>query len=186
MFITGVLFAACAASPDPSGAAVGDVAVSTAEQELYDLLMQHRADHGLGPIPLSPSLTTVARTHVADLNDNRPEKGKCNMHSWSDKGKWTPCCYTDDHAQAACMWNKPSELTTYPGDGYEISHRHSAKATPGSAVKSWKSSPGHINVVLNKGIWDEPWHAIGIAVDGNYAVAWFGREPDPVLSHPAP
>ena len=182
IFCLAALLIACAAAPGWSGppAVPATADLSTSEQELYDLLMQHRADHGLAPIPLSPSLTKVARIHVADLNDNRPDKGKCNMHSWSSKGKWSPCCYTSDHAQAKCMWKKPSELTSYPGNGYEISHKHSARATPAGALASWKSSPGHDNVILGRGIWDEPWLAVGVAVHGNYAVAWFGREDDSV------
>ena len=62
------------------------------------------------------------RVHKALKVDNKPDAPpECNLHSWSDKGPWSACCYTPDHAQAQCMWDKPSELTNYPGNGYEIS-----------------------------------------------------------------
>ena len=82
--------------------------LSEQEQELYNLIMEYRAQKKLPPIPLSKSLTFVARTHAKDLGDNRPDIKKCNMHSWSKKGNWTSCCYTSDHKKAECMWNKPS------------------------------------------------------------------------------
>ncbi|MEA3497116.1 MAG: CAP domain-containing protein, partial [Bacteroidota bacterium] len=63
------------------------------ELKLYNLIIEYRQEKKLPPIPLSPSLTIVAQTHVKDLADNNPDKGRCNTHSWSDKGKWTSCCY---------------------------------------------------------------------------------------------
>jgi len=93
------------------------------EVKLYDKIMEYRKEKNLPTIPLSQSLTFVAKTHVKDLADHNPNHGnKCNMHSWSNKGDWTSDCYTSDHAQAKCMWDKPRELTTYQGNGYEISH----------------------------------------------------------------
>ena len=62
----------------------------------------------------------VAEAHVQDLSYNQPVGGQCNMHSWSDRGSWSGCCYTDDHAASQCMWDKPRELTRYPGNGFEI------------------------------------------------------------------
>jgi hypothetical protein len=94
--------------------------LSTEEKKLYDILMQYRKEKGLPAIPLSPSLTTVAQAHVKDLVNNKPDNENCNAHSWSAKGKWSPCCYTPNHAESKCMWSKPKELTTYTGNGYEI------------------------------------------------------------------
>jgi hypothetical protein len=148
------------------------------EQKLYDLIMAYRKQKGLPVIPLSKSLTTVAQIHVKDLTDNRPVYGNCNLHSWSSKGKWTPCCYTRDHAQASCMWSKPRELTKYRGNGYEISFMDTGGATPIGALDSWQYSPGHNAVIINEGSWNEKWNAIGVGINGNYAVVWFGREPD--------
>jgi uncharacterized protein YkwD len=152
--------------------------LTNAEKELYNLVMQYRSEKGLPAIPISRSLTFVAQTHVKDLTNNQPVQGNCNLHSWSSNGNWTACCYTPDHAEAECMWSKPSELTAYQGNGYEISYYSSGMVTPLGALNGWKSSPGHNAVMINSGIWDSEWNAIGIGIYGNYAVIWFGNELD--------
>ncbi|MCB0478728.1 MAG: hypothetical protein KDC84_11215 [Crocinitomicaceae bacterium] len=150
-----------------------------AEKKLYDLIMTYRKEKGLPEIPLSKSLTIVAQTHVKDLHENQPVKGNCNLHSWSDKGEWSSCCYTSDHAKAECMWNKPKELTSYEGRGYEISHgTYGGEATPEGALNGWKRSTPHNNVIINKGIWDDEWKAIGVGMYKGFAVVWFGKETD--------
>jgi len=145
------------------------------EKELYNLIMEYRKSKNLSSIPLSSSLTVVAQTHCKDLVDNRPDQGKCNAHSWSNKGKWTPCCYTSDHAQASCMWNKPKELTSYKYAGYEISCVGSNLLSPLKALETWQGSKGHNDVILNKGAWDSAWKAIGIGMYKGYATVWFGH-----------
>ena len=151
------------------------------EQELYDLINAYRVDNGLPEIPLSYSLTVVARAHVQDLIDHGSEiliPGQCNLHSWSDYGPWTGCCYDPDHSQAACMWNKPSELTNYTGHGFEISV--SGAWSPQSAMSAWQGSAGHNAVILNQGqSWSTPWLAMGVGIDGGYSHVWFGRVTDP-------
>lgn len=157
-----------------------DIRPTAEELKLYDLIMRYRSGRGLISIPLSPSLSHVAQVHARDLTDNMPAKGNCNMHSWSDRGAWTACCYTSDHRQASCMWNKPRELTSYPGNGYEISHgAWGAAVSAETALRGWKSSPGHNAVIINEGMWSRSWKAIGIGIYGNYAVVWFGHEDDP-------
>jgi len=152
---------------------------STGEQRLYRLLMDYRNSKGLPAIPLSPNLSFVAKTHVRDLQAH-PPAGKCNFHSWSDDGLWTPCCYTDDHARARCMWDKPRELTKYPGNGYEISSWSSGQNTPEAAFTGWKGSPLHNAVIVNSGAWARiKWKAVGVGIYGSYAVVWFGEEADP-------
>ena len=154
--------------------------LSNQEQELYNLIMEYRAQKKLPPIPLSKSLTFVAQTHAKDLGDNRPDVKKCNMHSWSKKGNWTSCCYTSDHKKAECMWNKPSELTSYKGAGFEISFGNFMESTtPIEALNGWKSSSGHNSVIINKGGWKNfEWKAIGIGIYKGYALIWFGAEED--------
>ncbi len=157
-------------------------ALTDSERELYELINAYRVENGLPEVPLSYSLTMVARAHVDDLNDHSSEiviPGECNLHSWSDHGPWTGCCYDPDHTQAACMWNKPSELTNYNGEGFEISYWTSGSAFPEAALNSWRGSPGHNAVILNEGTWSVPWLAMGVGIDGNYAHVWFGRFPDP-------
>lgn len=154
--------------------------LSSEEKKLYELLMEYRKEKGLPNINLSKSLTFVAQTHVKDLQTNRLFNSTCNMHSWSNNGTWTPCCYTDDNAKASCMWDKPRELTSYQGNGYEISYGlYGASVTANDAFEGWKKSSGHNSVVTNQGIWsDTNWKAIGIGISKGYAVVWFGNEYD--------
>lgn len=152
--------------------------LSEEEIKLYELVMEYRAKNGLPSIPLSVSLTKVAKAHVEDLQVNKPVTSKCNLHSWSDKGPWMACCYTNDHANANCMWSKPRELTSYKGNGYEISFWTSGSATATQALNGWKTSSGHNSVIINAGIWNKKWNAIGVGLSENYAVVWFGHELD--------
>lgn len=163
--------------PDAGGPPTGCSAVGL---ELIRLVNEYRADNGLPAIAASPSLCVVSSTHTRDLADNSPHTapGGCNMHSWSDRGSWSPCCYTPDHAAASCMWDKPRELTVYPGNGYENAYRGSSD--PAAALAGWMGSSGHNDVILNRGIWaSQPWRALGADVHDGFAVLWFGREVDP-------
>ena len=155
------------------------VCINSKEKELLKLINEYRKSKKLPPIKLSPELTRVAKIHVHDLITNNPCKGKCNMHSWSDKGNWKPCCYTDDHKNADKMWSKPSELTSYKSNGYEIAYQSSDGAVPSEALLAWKKSQGHNMVIIEKGAFNKmKWKAIGIAVEGNYALVWFGTLSD--------
>lgn len=169
---------------DPStgdGDGDGDTGCTAEGAEIVALVNAYRQDNGLPAIPLSPSLCTVGQLHVEDLAINAPhQQASCNLHSWSDQGDWSPCCYTSDHAQAECMWAKPGELTVYTGNGYENAYGGGGVATPSGAVDGWKSSPGHNDVMLNQGIWTGyPWGAVGAGLYQGYAVLWFGVEADP-------
>lgn len=88
-----------------------DICLSAEEMKLYNLIMEYRKSKGLKPIPLSSKLTQVAQVHARDLaaNYNFDQANTCNPHSWSDQGSWTSCCYTNDHKQAKCMWDKPRQ-----------------------------------------------------------------------------
>lgn len=157
-----------------------EICLKPEEAKLYELLMKYRKQKNLPTIPLSYSLTKVAKMHTYDLYTNNPETAKCNMHSWSKMGSWTACCYTSNHAQAECMWNKPRELTEYKGDGFEIAARLVGSATAEQAMEGWKKSTGHNQVMINAGTWKRlEWNAVGIGITGKYAVIWFGSETDP-------
>jgi hypothetical protein len=145
--------------------------------ELAKLINDYRASIELPRVAISPALSKVARIHVRDLNDNKPVSDKCNMHSWSAQGKWTSCCYDKSRAAARCMWVKPKEIAGYAGHGYEIAANASGIA-PAQALSQWQNSPGHHEVMINKGIWTKPWRALGVAIEGDYAVAWFGEQAD--------
>lgn len=159
-----------------------DIQLSDDESALYDALMQARANEGLARIPLSASLTLVAQVHADDADAN-PDlfTGACNLHSWNTSSDWSGCCYTGDHAQAQCMWDKPHEISSFPGAGYEIAYR--GHGTPDQMVDAWLDSEGHRNVLLNLKDWARPFESIGVGIsesrDGNrFAFVWFAREPD--------
>jgi uncharacterized protein YkwD len=162
-----------------------NIKLTEQEKELAIQLNNYRKSLGLDAVPVSISLTYVAQSHAMDLMENYTINEQCNQHSWSEHGRWTPCCYTADHAQAACMWNKPRELTGYPGNGFEIAFYTSRKYNSVSeqaadALFNWKDSPAHNSVICNRNIWSKMnWKAMGIGVCGQYTVAWFGVETDP-------
>jgi len=161
-----------------------EICLTPDEVVLYRLINEYRAQKRLPEIALSASLCYVARTHAKDQTDYHKHGSRCNLHSWSDHGEWSSCCYTPDHKKAKCMWDKPGELTNYPGDGYEISFYTTYRYTTPEAfakdiLDGWKKSPGHNEVIVNKGIWkDVDWQAIGIGIYGEYANVWFGKEVD--------
>ena len=148
------------------------------EQKLYEIIMDYRKKKKLKPIPYSVKLTQVAQAHVRDLVDNYDfsSKNLCNPHSWSNTGEWMPCCYTNDHKEAACMWGKPREIAGYEGNGYEIAYYSSNGSSASAALAGWKKSKGHNPLLINTGIWRTvQWEAIGIGVYKEYAVVWFGK-----------
>lgn len=168
-----------------------EACVSDEEYRLYRLINEYRKQKKLPGIPLSESLCTVAAAHAWDLQENHPDTDECNMHSWSDAGPWSDCCYTEDHEQADCVWSKPSEITDYEGYGYEIAYYSSIGDDPlsdmaGSALEAWKDSPGHRHMIINSYGWRRmKWQAIGVAIYENYAVVWFGEKEDPEGIAPA-
>lgn len=81
------------------------------------------------------------------------------------------------------MWNKPRELTNYPGVAYEIAYWTDEpldpKAFAAKALQQWKESPGHNSVIINSLEWRNlDWKAMGIGYYKGYMVVWFGADPD--------
>ena len=158
--------------------------VSEKEAKLYYIINAYRESKGLQKLSFSKSLTIVARTHVSDSNTYTPEKQRDsrgmqgNLHSWSNHGSWTPVVYTSGHEYAANMWSKPRELTSYTGNGYEISSWNSGNITPEDALDLWKNSSGHNAVMTTQGNWSDL-KTMGVAIDGKYAHVWFGSAADP-------
>ena len=151
------------------------------EKKLYTLIMEYRESKGLDLIPLSGKLTRVAQVHARDLAENYTfdEHASCNPHSWSTNGKWTACCYTNDHKQARCMWDKPKEITGYGSAGFEIAYYSSTGANAQEGIDGWKVSPGHNPLLINSGTWSKvKWKAIGIGIYKEYGVVWFGELAD--------
>jgi len=158
-------------NPEPE-----EVCLSQEEKKLYDLIMDYRKSKKLKAIPYSAKLSRVAQTHVRDLMDNYDyeNRGECNPHSWSDKGNWSACCYTPDHAKASCMWDKPKEISGYAGNGFEIAYYSSGGANAAEGLDGWKKSPGHNPLLINLGTWKNlEWKGIGIGIYGQYGVVWF-------------
>ena len=158
--------------------------VSEKEAKLYYIINAYRESKGLQKLSFSKSLTIVARTHVSDSNTYTPENQRDsrgmqgNLHSWSNHGSWTPVVYTSDHEYAANMWSKPRELTSYTGNGYEISSWYGSNITPEDALDLWKNSSGHNAVMTTQGNWSDL-KTMGVAIDGKYAHVWFGSVADP-------
>lgn len=169
--------------------------LSPKEAELVKRINEYRETNGLPPITISKSLTKVARFHAIDLHENKPAEGQdsrgenCSLHSWSDRGFWTPVCYTSDHLYAERMWDKPREITNYAytGDGYENAYWTSEnEVTVTRVLDGWKRSPTHNALILETGIWQRSnWLAFGIGIYKNVAVIWFGNMTDPVGSQAA-
>ena len=174
IFITGI-----AVSGISSDDTKINICANSDELELYNLINEYRQLNGLERIPLSASLTKVAQAHVKDLFENYQLNDDCNPHSWSDEGDWEGCCYSNDHKNPECMWNKPKEMTNYQGDGFEIVYFHSKAVAPDAALLSWKKSKGHNPVIINKNQWSKvSWEAMGVGIYKNYAAVWFGMMPD--------
>jgi uncharacterized protein YkwD len=160
---------------------VPEVCLSPEEQKLYDLIMAYRKSKGLEIIPLSAKLSQVAQVHARDLSENYvfDTENACNPHSWSSKGAWTSCCYTSDHKQAKCMWNKPREIAGYEGNGFEIAYYSSLGANAQEGIDGWKVSPGHNPLLINLDGWSKvTWKAIGIGIYKEYGLVWFGEVTD--------
>mmetsp|Transcript_11588 Transcript_11588/g.13221 ORF Transcript_11588/g.13221 Transcript_11588/m.13221 type:complete len:367 (-) Transcript_11588:164-1264(-) len=157
---------------------------------LYDLMMQYRNSLGKPTVPISSGLTRVAEVHCEDLYASHyPMSGRnttpegCNTHSWYNPPNGaTPCCYTADHNQAKCMWDKPKQLSSYQGNGYEIAHGPLPSANAAIWLEDWKRSKGHNDVIVENPPFQSPFHAVGVACcgtpDRQFAVTWFGTEYD--------
>ena len=131
-------------------------------------------------------------TCMQDLEHHSPDgsgEDRCGMHSWSDEGPWSDCCFPDTrfHNYASedekrCSWDKPRELTGYPGNGYEntlFDAQADNDATPQSALLQWIDSKEHRELMMNEdNWWDNTFKAVGAGFYGKYAVMWLGEEPD--------
>ncbi len=149
------------------------------ESKLYGLINEYRKAMNLPEIPLSKSLCYVAKTHIHDLIQNKPDTSTCNSHSWSNKGIWSSCCFQKEKYDKLCMQSKPKQITNYPGSAYEIIYWESEEATPDNAFNQWREISASQSLIINNKEWEEfKWNAIGIGISGGYAAIWFGEELD--------
>jgi len=154
--------------------------ISEAESKIYRMINEYRRQYDLPPIPLSRSLCYVANTHVKDLFFHNPDIEPCNFHSWSDRGPWKPFCYPGDEDKKNSVWDKPKELSGYPGKGFEIVYWENDAVMIDSVIAFWRSFDYFNGFLMNTGKWEgKQWNAIGIGICQNYAAAWFGEVADP-------
>lgn len=161
--------------------------------DLYAAINAYRTGLGLTALPLSPQLTAVAQAHVQDLiansaTDPNYTGAGCIPHGWSSQGAWTGGCYrTEDPDTFSIMWNKPQEISNYPGSGFEILFgTNGMTATATAALQAWQADPPHNDVIVNQGIWQShPWQAVGVWVQDGWASVWFGEVADPNATQPA-
>lgn len=154
--------------------------ISQEELKLYNLVNELRNINNLPQIPISNSLCRVAKMHIDDLIQNKPDTSTCSFHSWSNKGNWQDCCFTKESKDKLCMQNKPGELTGYSGKGYEVVYWESREASAQKAIDQWKETCAATSIILHTKEWQSfNWKALGVGVDGGFAVIWLGEESDP-------
>jgi hypothetical protein len=157
-----------------------DFCVSQQEYALYRKINDHRASTGLQVIPISRSLSYVAKMHVMDLHENRPDTSYCNLNSWSDKGTWTPCCHSKYTPVPECILNKPTELTSYPGQGHELCYFDSHIIHIDTVFNFWMKVEQAKDILTNNRKWSlYLWQSMGVGIYKHYACVWFGQEKDP-------
>ena len=157
----------------------GDFCLTKDEYKLYNLINAYRKQFKQPEIPLSTSLSFIAKIHVRDLCEHRPDTSYCNMNSWSDKGPWTSCCHSKFSQNPGCILNKPRELTTYKGEGHELSYWDSQAANPDTVFSFWLSIEDARNIILNQNKWNtKGWQALGVGIYNGYASVWVGETLD--------
>ena len=164
--------------------------LSDKEAQLAHLINVYRWAHGLPYLPVTNSLTKVARAHIQDLDAYHPEyHGECDWHSWSSHGDWTEvCCNYSDETYLQTN-SKPREIAeSYNSNGYEIAFKkQGSDATPEDAF-DYFTNFGSIHgpeldekdLILERNRWSNyNWKSMGVGIDGKSAVAWFGEIEDP-------
>jgi hypothetical protein len=155
-----------------------EVCITGFEEQLYALIDTYRSENEAHTIALSKKLTFVAKLHARDLYHNRIDKDSCSMQSWSDKGFWNACCFSErDNSKQACMWDKPKEITGYTGKAYEVIYNGGSE--PKRIMELWKGSSFYSDILKNSGRYaDKDWAAVGIGQYKNITVVWFGEVED--------
>ncbi|AFM05178.1 cell division protein [Bernardetia litoralis DSM 6794] len=155
-----------------------DVCMNGFEQQLYALIDTYRSESEAHTIQVSKKLTFVAKLHARDLYHNRIDKDSCSMQSWSDKGFWSACCFSErDNSKQSCMWDKPKEITGYAGKAYEVIYNGGSE--PKRIMELWKGSSFYSDILKNSGRYaDKDWAAVGIGQYKNVTVVWFGEVED--------
>jgi hypothetical protein len=173
----------CIVAQNPSQEKAGvpeDYCLNDEELQLFNLLNDLRKSRGLPALQLSKSLSYTAYQHVRDLYINRPDTSGCNMHSWSDKGNWTPVCFPREQGKKKNVCDKPKELTMYPGQAHEILYWVNGTALPEEIFDQWRNTNQSSSLILNTGKWLKTnWKNMGISIYKGYSSMWLGEAIDP-------
>lgn len=157
-----------------------NVCIDEESLTLFNLVNEYRKVLQLPSLSLSAGLTAVAQAHIRDLQLHRPDTGICNEHSWSGKGSWTPCCYDHRKPDRDCMMEKPFEISSYPGKGYELIYMENSDVVASTVFEYWRTLPPAKAFLTNMKEWEKfKWKAAGVAVSGGLAVIWLGEADDP-------
>jgi hypothetical protein len=149
------------------------------EMKLSDAINAFRAKHELGELQLSPSLSFVAKTHLNDIRLYSKDEHGCNMNSWSDKGKWIPCCFNEKQKNLDLMTSKPSEIIGFRGKGYEIVIASKKGASTKDLVALWLNTKSTQDFIMNKGLWsNRNWQCMGVSIYNGFASIWASEMPD--------
>lgn len=155
------------------------VEYSAEEMKVFKNINSFRTKNHLEALVLSDKLSEVASAHITDLTDNYRSETGCSLHSWSDRGNWTPCCNTKNIDGINCMKIKPNEIANYDGLGFELIYWDEKEADGKDAVELWTESQASKEMILCNGKWNSfNWKMMGVAVRGNYAIIWFGDKLD--------
>ena len=141
--------------------------------ELEALINAERNRYGLASLDCDDGMRYVAWKHVTNqMENNFGLGGHCNLHSWAGE---LACCYTSDHGNSNCMWDKPKEIYGASRKGFEISTWTSGVQTAKGALDWWRGSQGHYGVLMTRGQWWQDLSDFGCWVGGNYAHCWFAK-----------
>jgi len=162
-----------------------DFCISADEYQLYQLVNDYRKAFALPPIALSKSLSFVANLHARDLAANYKTDTLCNMHSWSDKGRWKPICFPKEQSKKNNVWLKAKEISGYPSEAYELTYWSNVKSTAREILSFWRENKAASDRLLNRDDWEKKnWKAMGVAIQNGYAVLWLGDAIDYEVSTP--
>ncbi|MGI6342350.1 MAG: SPOR domain-containing protein [Bacteroidales bacterium] len=154
------------------------------EREIFNQINLLRKNEKKSQLVLSDKLSYVAQLHITDLKDNYKSETGCSLHSWSDKGNWSACCNAKNMEGINCMKVKPNEITGYEGLGFELIYWDNQRVNANEAVEMWTENQASKDMILCTGKWSSfDWKVMGVAMDDNYAIIWFGNrlETSPVV-----
>lgn len=172
--LLGILIPGTLRSQIPEG-----FCVSQQEYALYRKINDYRASKGMQVIPVSRSLSYVAKMHVIDLYENHPDTSYCNLNSWSDKGPWQACCHSKQKPVPECILDKPKELTSYPGQAHEVCYFDSHLIQVDTVMNFWIKVEQARDILINNRKWSMfTWQAMGVGIYKQYACVWLGEAID--------